>query len=69
MARRQRVFTAAQVGSLMDDDEQCLFSGSDDDFDVSLDQELDPLEREQGKVIKILHKCAIKIRNLACKEI
>ena len=27
-----------------------MFSGSDDDFDTGLDEELDPLEREQGKI-------------------
>ena len=40
-ARRQQVFTAAQVGSIL---EEFVFSGSDDDFDTGLDEELDPLE-------------------------
>ena len=47
---RQQVFTAAQVDSILEEDE-FVFSGSDDDFDASLDQELDPIEREQGKEI------------------
>ena len=50
MARRQQVFTAAQVGSILEDDEEFVFSGSDDDFDTGLDEELHPLEREQGKI-------------------
>lgn len=44
MATRQQVYTAAQVGSILDD-EECVFSGSDDDFDTELDDELDPLGR------------------------
>ena len=48
MASRQQVFTASQVGSLLDEDTEFVFSGSDDDFDVDLDEEFDPLEREQG---------------------
>ena len=47
---RQQVLTAAQVGSILEEDE-FVFSGSDDDFDASLDQDLDPIEREQGKEI------------------
>jgi hypothetical protein len=43
-ASRQQVFTATQVGSLLDDDTGFVFSGSDDDFDAGLDEELDPLE-------------------------
>ena len=45
MASRHPVFTAAQVGGLLD---EFIFSGSDDDFDVSADDDYDPLEREQG---------------------
>ena len=48
MARRELVFTAAQVGSLLDDDTEIIFSGSDDDFDADPVEEFDPLEREQG---------------------
>ena len=48
MARRELVFTAAQVGSLLDDDTEIIFSGSDDDFDADTVEEFDPLEREQG---------------------
>ena len=48
MASRHPVFTAAQVGGLLDDDTEFIFSGSDDDFDVSADDDYDPLEREQG---------------------
>ena len=44
MASRQQLYTAAQVGSILDD-EECVFSGSDDDFDTELDNELDPLGR------------------------
>ena len=47
MASRHPVFTAAQVGGLLDDDTEFIFSGSDDDFDFSAD-DYDPLEREQG---------------------
>ena len=46
-ASRHPVFTAAQVGGLLDDDTEFIFSGSDDDFDFSAD-DYDPLEREQG---------------------
>ena len=48
MASTQEVFTAAQVGSILEDDTELVFSGSDDDFDALLDEDLDPLEREQG---------------------
>ena len=60
MASRRQVFTAAQVGSLLDDDAEFVFSGSDDDFDAGLDGEFDPLEREQGiEFVSIEHvnKC------------
>ena len=46
-------FTASQVGNIVTDeveDQEFLFSGSDDDFDAGLlDDDYDPLEREQGK--------------------
>ena len=32
----------------LDEDTEFVFSGSDDDFEVDLDEEFDPLEREQG---------------------
>ena len=51
MARRQQVFTASQVGSLLDEDTEFVFSGSDDDFDVDLDEEFDPLESNHQSVI------------------
>ena len=42
------MFAAAQVGSLLDNDTEIIFSGSDDDFDADPVEEFDPLEREQG---------------------
>ena len=48
MARRQ-LFTAEKVGSLLED-EEFVCSGSDDDFDTGLDEELDPIDREQGNL-------------------
>ena len=38
------MYTAAQVGSILDD-EEFVFLGGDDDFDTELDDELDPLGR------------------------
>ena len=48
MASVQQFYTASQVGSLLDDDTEFIFSGSDDDFDAGIDDEYDPLERAQG---------------------
>ena len=53
MASVQQFYTASQVGSLLDDDTEFIFSGSDDDFDAGIDDEYDPLERAQGKKIYI----------------
>ena len=43
--------TLDQVGSLLEDDTEIVFSGSDDDFDADLDDDFDPLEREQGNIM------------------
>ena len=59
MAARSPHFTASQVGDLVtgEDDTEFLLPVSDDDFDAGLlDDEQDPLDREQGKLNK--HKYA-----------
>ena len=56
MARRKQIFTAAQVGSLLDDDTECIFSGSYDDFDADPVKEFDPPEREQGIILYLKGK-------------
>ena len=43
MVRRQ-LFTAEKVGSLLEE-EEFVCSGSDDDFDTELNEELDPIDR------------------------
>ena len=53
MAEGSEYFTASQVGDLItgegEDDHEFLFPGSDDDFDAGMDDDYDPLDREQGK--------------------
>ena len=49
MAAGSHYYTAAEVGDFITtDDTEFLFPGSDDDFDAGMDDELDPLDREQG---------------------
>lgn len=56
MTARSPHFTALEVGTLVtaegDDDTEFLFPGSEDDFDV-LDEEYNPLDREQGKYVDV----------------
>ena len=54
MATRPEFFTASEVGNIVTgevDDPEYIFPGSDDDFDASLDDIYDPLDREQGHII------------------
>ena len=51
MASRQQLMTLDQIGSLLEDDTEIVSSGSDDDFDADLDDDFDPLEREQGNIM------------------
>ena len=63
MAIRQGIFTASEVGNIVvgeDDDPEYIFPGSDDDFDASLDDIQDPLDREQGIVVTD-YKCMYMI--------
>ena len=50
MARRKQIFTALEVTNIVtgeDDDPEYIFPGSDDDFDASLDDDIqDPLENK-----------------------
>ena len=63
MASGSHYYTASEVGDLVaageDDDTEFLFPGSDDDFDAGLDEELDPLDREQGKYTCVMNKRTI----------
>ena len=59
MARRQQIFTALEVTNIVtgeDDDPEYIFPGSDDDFDASLDDIQDPLDREQGIILFIVRR-------------
>ena len=55
MARKE-TFTALEVTNIVtgeDDDPEYIFPGSDDDFDASLDDIQDPLDREQGNIYSL----------------
>ena len=60
MAAGSQYFTASQVGDLVtgerEDDPKFLFPGSDDDFNAHVDDNYDPLDREQGKNRSIIHQ-------------
>ena len=69
MTNRQQVFTASQVGSLLDEDTEFVFSGSDNDFDV---EEFDPPEREQGNHQSVIISSSGKTviaGNIACSKL
>lgn len=63
MASGSYYYTASEVGDLVtareDNDTEFLFPGSDDDFDAGLDDELDPLDREQGKYTCVINRTAL----------
>jgi len=60
MAAGSHYFTASQVGDLVtgegEDDAEFLFPGSDDDFDACVDDDYDPLGRDQDKNRSIIHQ-------------
>ena len=59
MAAGSHSLTASKVGDLVtaegNDDTEFLFPRSDDDFDASLEDEYDPVDREQVKQPTLQH--------------
>lgn len=61
MAGRQLVLTASQVESFLDNDTELVFSGSDDDLDAVLDEDLDRQQGDQSKTC--MHNIVVEIIN------
>ena len=65
MASGSHYYTASEVGDLVTAEDEFLLTGSDDDFDAALDDDLDPLDREQGKNTCVINRRTTIFNNYA----